>query len=57
MELVEAGWNALVEPFDSEQVASNIIRCLNLKGDLKDYLYGLGDAAEKILHQMIFLAH
>jgi UDP-GlcNAc3NAcA epimerase len=53
VELVEAGWNVLVEPFDPEQIASNVISYLNHRGIFSSSLYGQGDAARKILHHMI----
>lgn len=52
VELVEAGWNILVEPFDPEQVAANIINRLNHKWDVRTHLYGWGDAAIKILKRI-----
>ena len=53
VELVKAGWNVLVEPFDPEQIASNVNSYLDHKGDVSTHLYGRGDAASKILRHMI----
>ena len=49
VELVEAGWNVLVELFDPKQIAANIISHLNHNGGVSSYLYGNGDAAIRIL--------
>lgn len=53
VELVEAGWNVLVEPFDPEQIATNVISRLKYKGDVSTHLYGQGDASVKILRFVI----
>ncbi len=53
VELVEAGWNVLVEPFDPEQIAYTVVKSFNHKGDSNVYLYGRGDAAWEVLHHMI----
>ncbi|HBC32303.1 MAG TPA: UDP-N-acetylglucosamine 2-epimerase (non-hydrolyzing) [Clostridiales bacterium] len=52
VELVEAGWNVLVEPFDPEQIAYTVIDCLNHTGDLNVHLYGQGDAAIMITRKL-----
>jgi len=55
VELVEAGWNILVEPFDPNQIASNVTSRFNHNGDLNVQLYGQGDATRKVLHHMFSL--
>ncbi len=52
VELVEAGWNVLVESFDPEQIASNLNSYLDHKGDVSTHLYGRGDASIKILKRI-----
>lgn len=53
VELVELGWNILLEPFNSEHIVSNIISYLNHKGSGHTHLYGHGDAAMKIIKCVI----
>ena len=53
VELVEVGWNILIEPFNPEQIASKIIGDLNHKGGSNSDLYGQGDAAVRILQRII----
>ena len=48
VELVETGWNILIEPFDPEQITANVISYLNQKGIVSSSLYGQGDAAIRI---------
>ena len=51
VELVEAGWNRLVPPLSSENIAAEIIAAAQQQGrDVKPY--GNGDAAEQIVNTL-----
>lgn len=51
-ELVESGWNRLVSPVDSEQVASTILKAVGAAGTAIAP-YGDGDTAQKIVAQLL----
>lgn len=53
VELVETGWNSLVEPVDSELIARNVMSHIGCTGNEDSDLYGQGDAAVKILKYMM----
>ncbi len=53
VELVEAGWNILVQPFESEQVTLSMLKCLNHKKYYNAYLYGQGNAAIEIINHIM----
>ena len=55
VELVDTGWNVLVELFDPVEIATKIIMRLNHKGDVNFNLYGQGDVAKSIVGKIISL--
>ena len=53
VELIDSGWNRLLQPVDQQIVADGIRTAIDQKGNINSHLYGNGDASIKILHYLM----